>query len=51
VIHEALARDNPDLLVLGTTGSSGFRHATLGSQANAMLAGAAIDTLMVPKPR
>jgi nucleotide-binding universal stress UspA family protein len=50
VIHEALARDNPDLLVLGTTGSSGFRHATLGSQANALLSSAAVDTLMVPKP-
>lgn len=50
-IHNAVELDAPDLLVLGTTGSSGFRHATLGSHANALLSSALVDTLMVPIPR
>lgn len=51
VVREAIEADGPDLLVLGTIGSSGFRQATLGSQASALLSKAAIDTLMVPVPR
>lgn len=36
-----------DLLVIGSHGESGLRHATIGSVANALLSSAAIDTLMV----
>lgn len=40
-VHEA------DLVVLGSQGESGFRHATIGSTANALLTTTSIDTLMV----
>ncbi len=50
-VYEAVVKETPDLLALGTTGSSGLRHATLGSQANALLSSALVDTLMIPMPR
>lgn len=36
-----------DLIVLGTHGRSGFAHATIGSQAEAVLATAPVDVLMI----
>ena len=36
-----------DLLVLGSHGESGFRHATLGSQASELLRTSSVDTMVV----
>ena len=47
VIARDLAVANADLLVLGTHGRSGFAHATIGSQAEALLASVDVDVLMV----
>ena len=50
-LHEAICEvvdeENIDLIVLGSRGESGFRHATLGSQANAALLTTPIDTMIV----
>lgn len=50
VIRE-LARTGASLLVLGTHGRSGFSHATIGSQAEALLAAVDVDVLMVRERR
>ena len=47
VILGHLKSTGADLLVLGTHGRSGFSHATIGSQAEALLAAADVDVLMV----
>ena len=47
VVVRQLNRTGADLLVLGTHGRSGFVHATIGSQAEALLAAASVDALMV----
>ncbi len=39
-----------NLLVVGSHGESGFRHATIGSIANVLLTSSAIDTLVVKTP-
>src|SRR3546814_13966573 len=46
-IVRGLADAKADLLVLGTHGRSGFAHATIGSQAEALLASVNVDVLMV----
>jgi nucleotide-binding universal stress UspA family protein len=50
-VSSAIAEMASDLLVLGTHGESGFRHATIGSNANTLLDRAPVDTLMVPAPQ
>lgn len=47
VVIRQLQRTGADLLVLGTHGRSGFSHATIGSQAEALLAVVHVDVLMV----
>jgi nucleotide-binding universal stress UspA family protein len=47
VVARVLRQQNIDLLVLGTHGRSGFFHATIGSQAEALLEIANADVLMV----
>lgn len=47
VVVRKLAETAADLLVLGTHGRSGFAYATIGSQAEAMLACVNTDVLMV----
>lgn len=47
VVVRQLNRTGADLLVLGTHGRSGFAHATIGSQAEALLAAVSVDVLMV----
>lgn len=47
VVQRQLDRTGADLLVLGTHGRSGFAHATIGSQAEALLSVADADVLMV----
>lgn len=51
VIGDEIERNEPDLLVLGTHGRGGFRQATLGSTASAILEWARPDTLVVPPGR
>jgi len=51
VIGDEIERMEPDLLVLGTHGGGGFRQATIGSTASAVLEWAKPDTLVVPPPR
>lgn len=47
VVVRQLKRAEAGLLVLGTHGRSGFAHATIGSQAEALLAAVDVDVLMV----
>lgn len=47
VIVRRLRDSGANLLVMGTHGRSGFAHATIGSQAEALLAGVDTDVLMV----
>jgi len=47
-VIDALKAYDPDLLVLGTQGCGGFRQATLGSTASALLSSAPCDALVVP---
>ena len=47
VVHKHVRKAGTDLLVLGTHGHSGFFHATIGSNAEAMLAASPVDVLMV----
>ncbi|MFA7441599.1 MAG: universal stress protein [Sphingomonadaceae bacterium] len=47
VVIRQLQQTGADLLVLGTHGRSGFSHATIGSQAEALLAAVNVDVLMV----
>lgn len=47
VLDAALAETNADLLVIGTSGASGLRQATLGSTAASLLAWVSQDTLVV----
>lgn len=47
VVERHLKRTEASLLVLGTHGHSGFVHATIGSQAEALLAAVDVDVLMV----
>lgn len=47
VVARQLNRTGADLLVLGTHGRSGFAHATIGSQAEALLAAVSVDVLMI----
>ncbi|OYW83706.1 MAG: hypothetical protein B7Z20_12205 [Sphingobium sp. 32-64-5] len=47
IVLDRLERTKADLLVLGTHGRSGFAHATIGSQAEALLFVAGTDVLMV----
>jgi len=47
VINMALEETRADLLVLGTVGAGGLRHATLGSTAASLLAWVPVDALMV----
>ena len=51
VIARLLRETDADLLVLGTHGRSGFAHATIGSQAEALLETANVDVLMVREPK
>ncbi len=50
-LHKAIAKvveeQGVDLLVLGSHGESGFRHATLGSQASELLRTSSVDTMVV----
>ncbi|MFC3099672.1 universal stress protein [Altererythrobacter lauratis] len=46
-IGQVIAEKGIDLLVLGSHGESGFRHATLGSQAIELLRTSAIDTMVI----
>jgi nucleotide-binding universal stress UspA family protein len=48
-ISDAVARVNPDLLVLGTRGHGRLRRALLGSVANGVMASAECDVLVVPE--
>jgi nucleotide-binding universal stress UspA family protein len=48
VLAEEIEREKPDLLVLGTQGAGGFKHAALGSTAASLLAWVEPDTLVVP---
>lgn len=50
-IVQELDRTGADLLVLGTHGRSGFAHATIGSQAEGLLAAVNVDVLMVREPK
>lgn len=47
-VMDAIEAYKPDLLVLGTQGCGGFRQATLGSTASALLSSAPCDALVVP---
>lgn len=47
VVQRQLDRTGADLLALGTHGRSGFAHATIGSQAEALLGVVSADVLMV----
>ncbi|MAM37055.1 MAG: universal stress protein UspA [Erythrobacter sp.] len=47
VVARQLTRTGADLLVLGTHGHGGFVHATIGSQAEALLESVDVDVLMV----
>ncbi|MCA1748211.1 MAG: universal stress protein [Sphingomonadales bacterium] len=47
VMKQALDRSEPDLVVLGTHGKSGFVHATIGSRAAELLSWLPCDVLMV----
>ncbi|WP_066552417.1 universal stress protein [Croceicoccus bisphenolivorans] len=47
-VIDAIESYRPDLLVLGTQGCGGFRQATLGSTASALLSSAPCDALVVP---
>ena len=47
VIARALHETAADLVVLGTHGTSGFCHATIGSNAEALLSWLPVDTLMI----
>jgi nucleotide-binding universal stress UspA family protein len=49
VIVRQLEQTGADLLVIGTHGRSGFFHATIGSQAEALLPIVDVDVLMVRK--
>lgn len=46
-INTVVEAEQLDLLVLGSHGESGFRHAMLGSQANALLATSTLDTMVI----
>ena len=50
-LHKAITSvveaEQLDLLVLGSHGESGFRHAALGSQANALLLTSTLDTMVI----
>lgn len=48
VLANEIERERPDLLVLGTQGAGGFKHAALGSTAASLLAWVEPDTLVVP---
>lgn len=50
VVMEAVQERSADLVALGTNGASGFRQATIGSNASSLLASLDCDTLMVPGP-
>lgn len=50
IVHRVAERVGADLLVIGSHGESGFRHATIGSVAHSLLSSAQIDTLMVKTP-
>jgi nucleotide-binding universal stress UspA family protein len=50
-VDDVMAETGADLLVVGSHGESGFRHATIGSVANMMLEMSELDTLMVKMPR
>ena len=47
VIAKTIREKKIDLVVLGTHGSSGFKHATIGSNAASLLSWVAPDTLMI----
>lgn len=46
-ITSVVETEQLDLLVLGSHGESGFRHAALGSQANALLLTSTLDTMVI----
>lgn len=50
-ITKVISEKGLDLLVLGSHGESGFRHATLGSQASELLRTSIIDTMVISPPR
>ncbi len=50
IVRSVADQIGADLLVIGSHGESGFRHATIGSVANGLLSSAAIDTLVVKTP-
>lgn len=51
VISQAIRDTGADLVVLGTHGRNGFRHATIGSIAESLLSWVPVDTLMVREHR
>ncbi|MBH5321068.1 universal stress protein [Aurantiacibacter sediminis] len=46
-INTLIAREGIDLVVLGSHGETGFRHATIGSQANSLLTSSIADTVII----
>lgn len=46
-MNRLVASENIDLVVLGSHGETGFRHAMIGSQANDLLTSIAVDTAIV----
>lgn len=51
VIAKTIRDRKIDLVVLGTHGSSGFKHATIGSNAASLLSWVSPDTLMIREPK
>ncbi len=47
VVNGVAAKTGADLVVIGSHGESGFRHATIGSVANELLTTTLVDTLMI----
>lgn len=47
VINSVTEEQGGDLVVVGSQGETGFRHATIGSQANAVLEHSIVDTALI----
>ncbi|WP_271079431.1 universal stress protein [Aurantiacibacter sp. MUD61] len=46
-MNTLIVREGVDLVVLGSHGETGFRHATIGSQANSLLTSSHADTVII----
>ena len=46
-VNEVSRREGIDLVAVGSQGETGFRHATIGSQASSVLENAEVDTLLI----